>query len=451
MIRKTSVALALVAGLFVGTAEAQQKAAPARLDLPEVKDWTLGNGLRVIYLGVHDAPVVTVQVYYHVGSKDEARDRRGSAHMFEHMMFKGTTHVPPEEHARLVDKLGGNVNAFTNFDVTGYVNTLPREHMDFAVRLEGERMRNLLFRKSMVDREREVVKEEKRMRVDNNPLGKAVEEFTALAFTQHPYAWTAAGDLADLDALTPEELKAFYDTYYQPNNAALVVVGDVSEAEVKASAEKWFGGIPRGGEPPRPADATPEPAQTATRKATAEKPAQVGIVIGGYKIPPARHPDLIALRIAASILSDGESSRLYQRVVRKDKSGVAAGGQLLELEHPGLFFVYAAHLGADEAPRIEKALLDEMARLGKAGPTAAELAKAKNQLAARFVFTMEDVAGLAGQIGNSWIMTGDPRAFLRQYDAIWAVTAADVKRVASTYLAAKNLTLMFVPPFGGGK
>jgi len=163
------------------------------------------------------------------------------------------------------------------------------------------------------------------------------------------------------------------------------------------------------------------PGQNGKRRGIAEKPAQVGIVIGGYKIPAARHPDMIALRVAASILADGESSRLHQRIVRKDQIGVAAGGQLLTLEHPGLFFVFAAHLGADEGPRCEKAMIDEVDRLGKDGPTAKELEKAKNQLGSRLVFSLEDVAGIANQIGMSWILYGDPRRWTSEYDAILGV------------------------------
>jgi zinc protease len=439
--------LGALAAPAAGAGPAPAKAT-APLTLPKVETWTLENGLTVFYLGVHDAPVVTVQVYYHVGSKDEPRDRRGSAHMFEHMMFKGTTHVPPEEHARMLDKLGGSSNAFTQWDVTGYHATVPRQYLDFAVQLEAERMRQLVFRPEMVDREREVVKEEKRMRVDNNPLGRAVETFFQMAFLKHPYAWTAAGFIEDLDALTPDDLKTFYDRYYQPNNAALIIVGDVSADEARAAAEKHFAPIPRGKAPPRPADAAAEPAQTQTRRDVAERPAQVGIVIVGFHIPEAKHPDMAALQVAASILADGESSRLYKRIVRKDKIGVAAAGQVLALEHPGLFFVYGAHLDGEQSAKVEKALLDEVARLGTTAVPARELEKAKNQLSARFVFGLESVEGLAERIGMSWITHGDGTAWLGELARLQAVGAADVQRVAKKYLVASNMTVLVVPVGG---
>ncbi len=237
--------------LTIGAFATLGRAAPP-LPIPEIKEWQLPNGLDVVYVGIHKAPVVTIQVWYHVGSKDEPPDRRGSAHMFEHMMFKGTEHVPPEHYAQLIDMIGGSENAFTREDVTAFHQTVPRQYLDFVVELEAERMRGLLIRPDLVKTERDVVKEEKRMRVDSSPLGRAFERFRAIAFTRHPYAWTAAGDLGDLDRLRARQLQKFYDAYYRPNNATLVVVGDVAEADVRAAAEKWFAPIARGVEPPRP-------------------------------------------------------------------------------------------------------------------------------------------------------------------------------------------------------
>lgn len=426
--------------------EAKQSSAITKDD---VKTWTLDNGLEVVYLGVHKAPVVTVQVWYHVGSKDEKRDRRGSAHMFEHMMFKGTKNVAPEEYARHIDRVGGTVNAFTSYDTTAYHQTLPKQYMDFAVMLEAERMRNLVFRKEMVAKERQVVEEEKRVRVDNSPVGKAIERFHALAFTKHNYAWDAAGFIEDLEQLTPKELKAFYDLYYQPNNATLVIVGDVSEEDVKAAAQKYFGEIPKAKAPPRPADKVPEPKQKKLRREVVGQ-AQIGVIIGGYHIPPAKDKDLYPLQVAAAILSNGESSRLYQRIVRKDQIGVYAAGQVLALEHPGLFFLIGAYLQPEQGEKVEQALLEEVGRLATEKIGERELEKAKNQLAANFVFGLESVDGLASQIGMAQITQGDPRAWLDAYAAYQAVSADDVVRVAKAYLVPENLTMVVVPPTGQG-
>lgn len=438
---------ALVVFTAFGLMSASAGAGELSFPKPQVEQWQLENGMRVFYLGVHRTPVVTVQVWYHAGSKDEPRDRRGSAHMFEHLMFKGTQHVPPEEHARLLDKLGGSVNAFTMEDTTGYHDTVPRQYLDFAIQLEAERMQHLVFLDKTIATEREVVKEEIRQR-ENNPISKAFVRFRELAFVRHPYAWDPGGRIADLDNTTPEDLERFYRTYYQPNNAALVVVGDVSRAEVEKSAVQWFGSIPKAPAPPRPADALPEPEQTEQRKEIVEA-GQLGVIIGGYKMPPAKHDDLPALEVTAAVLSRGDSSRLHQRIVRKEKVGVFAGVFLEAMEHPGLMLVFGAHLLPEQAAKVEAAILDEMAKLQKSKVGPRELTRVKNQLAAEFVYKLQNVTGLAWQIGQSWILTGDPAAWLDDYDRLMAVSAGDVQRVARTYLKPGRLTLVAVPP--GGK
>jgi zinc protease len=449
-IRVARLLLILVVAASAASAAPATASADEALPRPDLKEWRLPNGLDVVYLGVHKAPIVTVQVWYHVGSKDEQRDQRGSAHMFEHMMFKGTQHVPPEDHARLIDRIGGSENAFTAEDMTAYHETVPRQYLDFVVELEAERMRNLLIRQSSVNSEREVVKEEKRYRVDGSPIGRALERFRAVAFTKHPYSWQPAGIIEDLDRLTPAKLQKMYDSYYQPNNATLIVVGDVPEDAVRAAAEKWFGPVPAGPEPPRPAKTSPEPKQDKMRKETVGG-GQLGLVIGGYHVPEAKAADIYPLRVLAGILAHGESSRLYERVVRKDQLGVFAGGSLFAFEDPGLFVIFGGYLAPDREPKLEAAMLDEIARLQKEPVTADELTKARNQLAAGFVFGLESVEGIAAQIGQSRLLRGDARAWIDDYAKYQAVTADDVQRVAKTYLDPTNLTLVIVPPAGGAQ
>jgi len=459
MIPRTLVAVATILALTApAVAQGKRKGkAKAKLDpsgplagglkgLPKLETWTLDNGLQVAFMAMHKAPVVTVQVWYHVGAKEERRTRRGSAHMFEHMMFKGTKNVRPEEHARHMNRLGGYVNAFTTEDVTAYHNTLPKEYLDFAVKLEAERMRNLLFRDDMIKTEREVVKEEIRQQ-DNNPVVKGFLRFLEIAYTVHPYAWTAGGALKDLDATTSSELKEFYDTYYVPNNAMLVVVGDVDKAAVEATANKWFASIPKGAEPPRPANSSTEPKQTKMRRETVN-PSQIGFVIGGYHIPEAKHPDIYPLQVLQLILAQGDSSRMHRRLVRDDKVAVQAGGQAIIREHPGLFLVFGVFLEASQAPKVEAALLDELEKVKNKPPTNKELKKAKNQIQASFVMGLRGVTGLASQIGNSWIQTGNPGQFITDLDKYAAVKGADVKRVANKYLVEDNLTLVLIPPRG---
>ena len=436
--------LCMASALHTGTASAQIKG----LELPELQTWQLDNGMKVAFLRSDAAPVVAVEVWYHVGSKDEARNRRGSAHMFEHMMFKGSERVAPEEHARYLNRLGGYVNAGTTEDATFYVNVLPSDYLDFACQLESERMRKLLFRPEMIATEREVVKEEIRQS-ENNPLAKGFLRFLEIAYKKHPYAWTAGGAAADLDATTPAELERFYNTYYVPQNAMLVVVGNVTKEQVEKSAKAWFGPIARGAEPPRPADASPEPPQAEKRREVVE-PGQIGLVLGGFHIPEAKHEDIYALQVASTLLGVGESSRLHRRLVRTDKVAIQVGAPILVREHPGLLAVFAAYLDPAQGAKAEAALLAEVTRLQRAPVLPRELIKAKNQMVSGFVFGLESASGLAQQIGMSWIQTGDPGSWLRSLQKYEAVTAADIQRVAKKYLNESNLTIVVIPPRGAG-
>jgi zinc protease len=411
----------------------------------DVKSWSLPNGLEVLFLADHKAPIATVQIFYHVGSKDEHIGIRGVAHMFEHLMFKGSTHVPPEEHARLLKEVGGVVNAFTTEDLTAYHDTVPPSYVGFALELEAERMRNLKLFPTTIDSERHVVEEEKRLRVDNDPVGKAIERFRSLAFTKHPYNWTAIGTIEDLEKVTPADCQRFYDTYYQPNNATLIVVGDLDEQVVRKLVEQRFGAIPRGPNPPRAY--TPEPPQTAPRTASMELEVQVPVIVGGYHIPRASDPDVPALEVLATILSAGESSRLNQRLVHHDHLAIAAGGVTEAMEDSGLFIVYAAYLPNRDGAKVQTELAEEVARVRDTPVAADELDKAKNQLAAGFVFGLETVDGVATRLGQAQYVEGDWHRFIEGATRYLAVTSADVQRVARKYLIDTNFTrVTLVPP-----
>ena len=441
--RWRKVVVALFAAAALGWAGPSPAATPFPLH-PDVREWELGNGLKVLFLADRKAPVATVQIFYHVGSKDEHVGNRGVAHMFEHMMFKGSVHVPPEEHSRLLKEVGGQVNAFTTEDVTVFHQTVPPSIVDFAIRLEAERMRGLRLFPATVDSERKVVEEEKRLRIDNNPIGQAIEKFRSLAYTLHPYRWTAAGTLEDLERVRPADCQAFYDTYYQPNNATLIVVGDVDEAMVRRSAETHFGPIPRG--PLAPRVTVEEPPQTARRSAELILPVSLPVMVGGYHIPRASALDVPALQVLASILSGGESSRLYRRLVRRDKLAVAAGGLAEVMEQPGLFLIYAAHLPDKDQEKIRLALADEITRVRSTEVSAAELGKARNQLTAGYLFGLESVDGVARELGLAQLVEGDWHRFLDGPSRYAAVSAADVKRVAELYLTDRNLTLVTLRP-----
>jgi len=448
---KRFVSSILLIGLFGIAPVGATPDKPAIAHLPTVETFTLSNGLSVAFLQLETAPVVAVQVWYHAGSKDEPRDRRGSAHMFEHMMFKGTEHVRPEAHAQMLNGVGGYVNAQTDEDATHYINTVPSDYLDFAVQLEAERMRHLLFRKEMVDGEREVVKEEIRQG-ENSPLTKGFFKFLDIAYQKHPYAWTSAGKVKDLDATTTEDLRKFYDAYYQPNNAMLVVVGKSTVAAVKASAEKWFGKIPKAADPARPSKDAQEPVQSQKRHEVVE-PGQVGITIVGWHIPGAKDKDIYALQVASIILGAGDSSRLQIRMKTADpktKRPLALQGAMQALVHedPGLVLGLGAYLDPAQAAPVEAAIFEEVDKLGAKGPSPDELRKAKNQVQSGFVFSLEHAQGLAEAIGRSWINTGDPSSFLHDVDNVEKVGAADVQRVVKQYMTQDHSTVVVIPPPG---
>lgn len=415
------------------------------LDLTE---WRLANGMRVFYVPMNTVPAVTVQVWYHTGSKNEQPGIRGLAHLFEHMMFKGSTHVPPEEHARLISAIGGESNAFTTEDVTAYHDTVPRQYLEFAMQLEAERMKNLHLTPFTIASEREVVKEEKRMREENNPTGKAEEALLKMAFTKHPYRWTVAGEMADLAKVSVEDCRKFYQTHYNPSNAALIVVGDVSEIEVRAAADKYFAKLTAA--PAPPAVTVREPAQSTLREKKANWPSQLNIVLGGYHIVEAAHPDYPALDVLSTILSSGQSSRLYQSLVRKRKIVVGAGGATMGLENPSLFYLFGVGLPSSDLTKIKDALLEEVQLVIDQGVSEAELRKAKNQMTTDILQSLKRMDGLASQIGYSTFLEGNPRAFLTRVSSLDAVTIADVQRVAKKYLQRDNLSLVLLPAVGAG-
>jgi zinc protease len=428
-------------------------AKPGPAKLPSVEQATLGNGLRIAVLRNDSAPVVSVQLWYHAGSKDEPRDRRGTAQLFKHVMFRGSKHVRAESHAQYVNAIGGYTQAVVDEDASHYINTLPADYLDFAIRLEADRMRDLMLRPDVIARDREIVKDDIRQQ-EGAPLAKGFLRFIEAAYTKHPYAWTADGKLSDVGAVTADDLKKFYDAYYQPNNALLVVVGKTTLDAVKASAEKHFSAIPKAAEPPRPSRAAAEPPQTAQRRVVLE-PGPIGLTFVGFHIPAAKDKDIYALQVASIILGVGESSRLKVRLKSNDPKSnpkrpyaLDGGVEAVVREEPGVLITLGIYREPGQAEGVEAAILGELARLAKAGPTKDELRKAKNQVQSGFVFSLENAQGLAQAIGRSWILVGDPGAFMRDVDEIEKLTAADVARAVKQYLAADKATIVVIPPKG---
>jgi len=415
---------------------------PARLDY---KVTTLANGLKVVTLEDHRAPVVTLQVWYRVGSKEEPGGKAGFAHLFEHLMFKGSKNLGPEEHSRIIEAIGGNYNADTSFDRTRYFETVPSNALDRVLFLEADRMASLRVDEKNLGSERNVVEEEYRLRVANAPYGLLLENVQAQVFpAAHPYAHTTIGNIADLDAAKLAEVRAFHDTYYKPNNATLVLVGDFQTDAALAKIRKYFGIVPKGGAP-FPRLSQPAPDQTAARQAVFyDKLAPLPLVGMAFRLPEPSSPDSPVFDVMSQILSQGQSSRLYRSLVRDQQLAVQAAGQKIDLKLGGLFFFFAV-ANAGKAPGdVERALAEQIERLRATPVTNVELAKAKNQALTALVFGQISTEEKANALGEADLLYGDPGQVNRYFDELNAVSAGDVQRVAQKYFApeARNVFQM---------
>jgi zinc protease len=446
MLKSTIACLAgaaLLALTAPATAAEALKVTPPQLEVQESK---LANGMRVLMYEDHSVPVANVQVWYHVGSKDERKGRSGFAHLFEHIMFKGSANLGPEEHKNYISSIGGRYNATTDFDRTLYFQTFPSNYLERVLWMEADRMRSLDVSEENFKSERDVVKEERRLRVDNPPFGRLFEVVLANTYSAHPYRIHPIGSMADLDAATIEDVRAFHRTYYVPENATLVVAGDFAPGQVKAWVEKYFGNIPKGAQP-IPRDIPKEPAQTAERR-TVDYHANTPLpaVVLTFHVPEEGTPDIYALEVASNILSAGESSRLYRRLVYDKQIAVSAGGQAIVLEDPGVFFFFSILQAGQKAEDSEKELLAEIARLQSEAVSADELAKSKNQIISGLVFGRQTVMDKADAIGHAAVLLGDTSLVNRQLAEYQKVTAADVQRVAKTYFIPGNRTVVYMLP-----
>lgn len=398
---------------------------------------TLANGMQVITLEDASTPVAAVQVWYHVGSKDEKPNRRGFAHMFEHMMFRGTQNIGPKAHFEYIRKVGGNANAYTSFDNTTYIQVVPSNQVDMVLWLEAERMAFLKINDDYFDTERKVVAEEYR-RGQEQPYGSALEKVLAGVFEKHPYRWSPIGDMNELGEADAKELQEFWNTFYVPNNAALVVVGDVKHKDVLASAEKYFGWIPKYDEPPRVE--VREPAQTEAKKIKIkERNGPVPIVALGYRTVPLGHEDELALEMLGTILGGGESSRLWRSLVREQDLAMFALAGGFTLEHDGLFAAGAvlSPFGSSAGKALD-ALRAEVERIKKDGITDEELLKARNGMLASEVQALSTVQSKAQRLGEAAVLRKDLPSVNTDFKAITEITADDIQRVANTYLVENH-------------
>jgi zinc protease len=409
-----------------------------------VTEKVLPNGLKVLLREEHKAPVVTFQIWYKVGSRNERLGKTGVSHVLEHMMFKGTKKNGPKTFSQTVQRNGGNDNAFTSKDYTAYFENFASDRIGISLDLESDRMQNLLLDPKDALSERDVVKEERRMRTDDDPVNTMVEQMMSVAFSAHPYQWPVIGWMEDLSSITRDDLSNHYRTYYTPNNATIVVVGDFDTKTLLPSIEKYFGAIPRG--PSVPAVTAVEPKHLGERRVIVKKQAELPAVFAGYNVPTLKHHDTYALEVLQGVLSSGKSSRVYKSLVYEKQLALYAGGDYDNISaDPNLFSVYAGVMPGKTTEEVEKALYAELEKLKSEPITDEELQKAKNQIEASFIMGQDSIfyqAMLLGQFETvaNWKL-------LETYvENIRAVTKEDVMRVAKEYFIEDSRTVGILIP-----
>ena len=442
--------LLLFASLGAPLLSAQQQNADIRPPKLDFTKHTLSNGLQVILLESHSVPVIDLQVWYHVGGKDEQPGRTGFAHLFEHLMFKGSAHVGADEHSRIIESVGGFDNAETGDDTTNYFETFPSNYLERVLWLEADRMGSLNVDDANFKSERKVVEEERRVRVDNQPYGSLEEDLRAAAFTVHGYHHTPIGSIADLEKATLDDVRAFFNTYYKPNNATLVIVGDFRSDQALGWTRKYFEGIPASAKP-IPRRDTPEPAQMEERdvkKSYSNTP--LPAIVIGYKIPARYQPDSYPLDLASNILAGGESSRLYQSLVYKDQIAVQAGGFGNFSEDPNLFWAYAIMNQGHTAEEGDKAIVNILDGLKEAPVDAQELEKAKNQEVSGFILGRDTDERKAVALASAAVIGKDPGLVNTELDHYLKTSAADIQKAAEQYFVSQHATVLTVTPAARG-
>jgi len=410
----------------------------------------LGNGLRVVLSEDHLTPVAAVCLWYDVGSRNEVEGRTGLAHLFEHLMFQGSAQVQGNGHFELIQGAGGSLNGTTSFERTNYFETMPANQLELALWLEADRMGSLLaaLDEESLQNQRDVVKNERRQRYDNVPYGTAFERLIALAYPAgHPYHHTPIGSMADLDAATLADARAFFRANYAPNNAVLAIVGDIDPEQTLAWAEKYFGSIPAGTGKLPPRDGTlPDTIGTELREVVEEEvPARA--LMAAYRMPTDGTRECDAADVALTILGSGMSSRLYNRLVRRDQIAITADFGLMRLVGaPSLGWLDVKAAGGAEFTQIRAAIDEEQARLGADGPSAEEMERAQARLEREWLDRLGTVAGRADELCRYAVLFGDPQLAFSAIGRILDVTAADVQSVAAARLRPDNRAVLEYEP-----
>jgi zinc protease len=410
----------------------------------DVKTHMLKNGMKILVQEDHSIPSVALYIFYRVGSRNERPGTTGLSHFFEHMMFNGAKKFGPGQFDTVMEAAGGRNNAYTSNDVTVYQDWFTPSALELIFDLEADRIRDLTFDPKIIESERGVVASERRTRVDSDNSGLLNEQLYATAFTAHPYQWPVIGWMVDIENWTMDDLKAHFKMGYSPRNATMVVVGDVSTAEVIRLAEKYIEPIPASDPPPRVT--TREPEQMGERRVVVKKFAQLPLLMMAYHVSETANADYYPLKVLETILFSGQSSRLYQRVVDKDQLALYVAGGIGFSFDPSLFEMVAQPKAGIAPEQVERAIYEEIDRLKNSPVTDQEIEKAKNILLANFYRGMKTISGKADTLGSYEVFFGDYRKLLTAAEDYNKVTKADIQRVAGKYFAEKNRTVATLIP-----
>ncbi len=414
----------------------------------EFTEYTLDNGLHVILQQDNTTPNVVVNIMYHVGAKNEHPERTGFAHFFEHLMFEGSKHIERGEFSEIVEQAGGTLNAFTSFDVTNYYILLPSNQLELGLWMESERMLHPKIDSVGIATQKSVVTEEMQQTRDNRPYGRLLIETISRAFTVHPYK----GDVLGLDPhvrnATDEDIKNFHDMFYVPNNAVLVITGDIDKAETKRMVEKYFGDIPAGTQEFRRPAKDAEPRRTTEVRDTVYDNVQIPMIIQAYMLPAQGTPDFYAVEMLGTLMSQGQSSRLYRRLVDQEQKALQVASIALGLEHPGINLTFAlANMGTD--PRdIENVFNEELEKVRNELVSEEELQKVKNQIENRMVNSNTTIARRATNLANYHLLYGDANLINTELERYMKVTREDIRRVAREYFREDNRVVLYWLPKG---
>ncbi len=441
-----ALALSSAPAYAQGKAKSAKPAAPAAKTVKvNFKDFKLKNGLRVLIAEDKSAPVVSLAVTYNTGSRNERKGRTGFAHLFEHMMFKGSQNVGTGEHMLLVFNNGGNLNGTTSEDRTNYFEQLPANQLDLALFLEADRMRGLDITKENLDNQRNAVQEERRLGIDNQPYGQANEKFQETMYDNFAYKHSVIGSMDDLNAATVDDVKEFFRVYYAPNNATVALVGDFKTDEALAKVKKYFESIPSQSPPP-PVE-TAEPEQTAERRFTVEDQlARLPQLLIGYKGLVGNTPDAYAMRVLAQALAGGQSSRLYQKLVKEKELVTGVFGGAREMRGAGYLQITTTLAPGKKPEEVEALIYDEIAKIQQEPIADWELEKAKNVSRRNSIQSLQSTLGTAIRLSQYAVFYNNPNLINTEFEKIAAVTKEDVKRVAEKYLKATNRTVGLTLP-----